>query len=174
MINQDLLKERLVEEWLSLVDRNNGNTMTAMATQSPVLRDKLLNEIIRDSAMTADVQSRLAPLLNLETGKQRFTRILEVRKKYLSVRSEGLSLTSQAEHRDTDNFLSGKFLPVTEAYHQDLESLLAFQKQLIDDTHTRIRTSSRVTELLMVLFVVLGVSLGAVTAWYITRILPDR
>ncbi len=169
MINLDLKKERLAEEWLTLVDRNSGNATAAMGTENAALRNKILSNIATDSEKTTAVQSNLIPLIKHETAKARLSAIVAAREKYLALRSEGFSMAERGEVESMNMFISEKFLPATQQYIQALQALLAFQKQLIDDTHAEIQKTSRKTELLMLLFVILGVVSGAFIAWYITR-----
>ncbi|NIF34061.1 HAMP domain-containing protein [Enterobacter sp. Cy-643] len=169
MINQHLLKERLVEEWLAQVDKSSGNAIAAMGTENVLLRKKLLASIAQNSAITTRVQAQLTSLIALETGKHLLANLVPVREKYLQVRSEGLARTERNELEGMDTYISERFIPVSEEYRQALQALLDFQKQLIDHTHASIQKNSRNNELLMLLLVALGVALGAATAWYITR-----
>ncbi|HBY9813460.1 TPA: MCP four helix bundle domain-containing protein [Klebsiella aerogenes] len=169
MINLDLRKERMAEEWLTLVDRNSGASMAAMGTENRALREKILSAIANDSAKTTQVQSMLTPLIKLEEGKARLGKMVALREKYITLRGEGLAMAERGENDAMNDFISGHFLPVTEEYQQAVQALVDFQKEVIDDTHAGIRQTSEKTEMLMVLFVVLGIALGIFTAWYITR-----
>ena len=169
MINLDLKKERLAEEWLTLIDRNSGNAMAAMGAENAALRNKILSNIAADSEKTTAVQASLIPLVKHATARARLSVIVAAREKYLALRSEGFSMAERGELEGMNMFISEKFLPATQQYIQALQALLEFQKQLIDDTHAAIQKTSRKTELLMVLFVILGLVSGVLIAWYITR-----
>ncbi|WP_435927002.1 methyl-accepting chemotaxis protein [Dryocola sp. BD613] len=169
MINLDLKKERLAVEWLTLIDRNSGNATAAMGTENTALRNKILSNIAADAEQTAAVQSSLIPLVKHETAKARLSAIMTAQEKYLALRSEGFSMAERAELDGMNLFISEKFLPASQHYIQALQALVEFQKQLIDNTHAEIQKTSRKTELLMALFVILGVVSGALIAWYITR-----
>ncbi|MBA1555214.1 MULTISPECIES: MCP four helix bundle domain-containing protein [Enterobacteriaceae] len=84
MINLDLRKERMAEEWLTLVDRNSGASMAAMGTENRALREKILSAIANDSAKTTQVQSMLTPLIKLEEGKARLGKMVALREKYIT------------------------------------------------------------------------------------------
>ncbi|WP_080182894.1 methyl-accepting chemotaxis protein [Salmonella enterica] len=169
MITLDLQKERLAEEWLTLVDRNSGTSMAAMGTANTSLRNKIISNIANDSKRTTQVQSTITSLIKLEEGKSRLAKIVSVREKYLRLRGEGMAMAERGEHDEMDEFISDHFLPVTNEYRQAILALVAFQKELIDHTHAEIKQTSRQTEGLMVLFIILGVILGTLIAWYITR-----
>jgi len=169
MINRQLLKERLVEEWLAQVDKNSGNAIAAMGTENKALREKLMGYIAQNSAQTSKIQSQLEPMITLPEGVRRLTNIKSAREKYLVIRNQGLDMAARGEHANIDEFISSSFLPTSDEYRSTLQSLLDFQKQLIDDAHTGIQKSSQTTEILMILFVILGVVLGGFVAWYITR-----
>ncbi|WP_179128653.1 MCP four helix bundle domain-containing protein, partial [Salmonella enterica] len=89
MITLDLQKERLAEEWLTLVDRNSGTSMAAMGTANTSLRNKIISNIANDSKRTTQVQSTITSLIKLEEGKSRLAKIVSVREKYLRLRGEG-------------------------------------------------------------------------------------
>lgn len=169
MIYQDLQKERLVQEWITLVDRNSGNTIAAMATQDPKLREQILNNIKNDTARTSEVQSTLQPLLRFEKGKAFFRAIQETRGKYLVLRKEGLEMAEQGKYENMSEFISTRFMPVTQEYNKTLHSLLELQNEIINDTHASIKKASHLTELVIVLSVLFGIVLGSLIAWYITR-----
>lgn len=169
MITLDLQKERLAEEWLTLVDKNSGASMAAMGTENDALRNRIMSSIASDSERTTQVQSTLTPLIQREEARGILANIMSVREKYLKLRSQGMAMAERGEHDVMDEYISDRFLPVTSEYRQAILALLAFQKKVIDDTHEEIRQTSRQTELMMVLFVALGIILGILIAWYITR-----
>jgi len=169
MIELDLLKERLAEEWLTLVDRNSGTSMAAMGTENRALRDRIVSSIASDSERTTQVQSTLISLIKREEARSILANIMAAREKYLKLRSQGMAMAERGEHDAMSEYISDNFLPVTNEYRQAILALLAFQKKLIDDTHEQIKQTSRQSELMMVLFVTLGITLGTLIAWYITR-----
>jgi len=169
MLDTDLRKERLVEEWLSVVDKNSGSSMAAMGTTNTVLRQSILKSIAADSEHTTRVQATLSPLLRKAEGKALFASIIAVRDTYLSLRSKGLDMAQRGEHESVDEYIDGQFMPAVEEYRQALLSLLAFQKKLIDDGHSHFKQVSRQAELLMLLFTFAGMAAGALIAWAITR-----
>ncbi|MFZ4833661.1 methyl-accepting chemotaxis protein [Rouxiella sp. Mn2063] len=169
MINRQLLKERLVEEWLAQVDKNSGNSIASMGTENKALREKLMGYISQNSAQTSRIQAQLEPMITLPEGVRRLHNIKAAREKYLVIRNQGLDMASRGEHGNIDEFISSRFLPISDEYRDTLQSLLDFQKKLIDDTHLGIQKASRTTEILMIVFVILGVILGGFVAWFITR-----
>ena len=169
IITLDLQKERLAEQLLTLVERNSGNTLAAMGTQNTALRNKILSNIASDSEQTSRVLSTIVPLIQRAEGKTRLAKIISAREKYLRLRGEGIAMAERDEHDAIDEFISDNFLPVTSEYRQAILALLAFQKDLINNTHGEFNQTSHQTEMLMMLFVIIGLSLGILTAWYITR-----
>ncbi|EPK5159242.1 methyl-accepting chemotaxis protein [Enterobacter cloacae] len=169
MITVDLKKERLAEEWLTVLDKNSGSSIAAMGADNTALRGKILSSISSDSARAAQVQSELTSLVKRKEAKALLASINSAREKYLRLRSEGMAMAEAGEHGAMDNFISERFLPVIGEYRQAILALLAFQKDLIDATHAEIKQTSQQTEVLMVLFIILGMSAGALIAWYITR-----
>lgn len=169
IIVNDLKKERLAERWITLVERNSGNSLAAMGTQNKDLRNEILSTFATDSEQTSKIQEEISPLIQRAEGKAALEKILVAREKYLSSRGEGMAMMERGEQDEIDEFLAEKFLPATNEYRQAILSLLQFQKELIDNTHARIIKNASHTEILMFLFVIIGIVVGIFTAWFITR-----
>ena len=168
MINEHLLKERLVEEWVAQVDKNNGNTIAAMITENPVIRQKIMTSIAKNTVESSKVQKELVSLIQLQKGKELLDSISLIREKYLQARSTGLALAGSDQHDAIEQFIWQTFIPVSDDYRQALQNLLDFQKKLIDDTHANIKKSSYHNELLILFMLVIGVGGGLLISRIIT------
>ena len=168
MINEHLLKERLAEEWVALVDKNNGNTMSAMVTESQTIRQRLLAIIAQNSVESNNVQEKLTSLIELQKGKELLKNIALIREKYLEVRSRGLALAESGNHEAIEQFIWQTFIPLSNDYRQALRNLLDFQKKLINDTHDNIKQTSYHNELLILLLVVISLGGGLLLSRTIT------
>lgn len=165
----DLKKERLAERWITLVERNSGNSLAAMGTQNNDLREDILRNSASDSELTSKIQAEISPLIQRAEGKARLEKILAAREKYLRFRGEGMAMMERGEQDEIDEFLADKFLPATNEYREAILSLLQFQKDLIDNSYARIHKNATHTQILMLLFVIFGIFVGTFTAWFITR-----
>jgi len=169
LIEKHLVKERLSAQWLAQIDKNNGITIAAMATEGAPLRQKLMLQIAKNSMDTSKIQEQMVALVEQEEGKQLLSAIASIREKYLMTRNEGIVLAGSGEHDVIEDFIWSKMVPVSDEYRQALRNLLSFQEKLINDTHGEIRKTSHNNELAMLFLIVLGVGGGLLISWVITR-----
>ncbi|MGK3126414.1 hypothetical protein ACCY16_20025 [Candidatus Pantoea formicae] len=62
-------KEQLIDDWLSLAQRDNGNIIAAIAAHHIILREKVINNTYKDLEGMAYIPEHLASLFKIEAGK---------------------------------------------------------------------------------------------------------
>lgn len=169
LIEKHLVKERLTAQWVAQIDKNNGVTIAAMATEGASLRQKLMLQVAKNSMDTGKIQEQMVALVEDEEGKRLLGVIASIREKYLMTRNEGVVLSGSGEHEVIEDFIWQKMVPVSDEYRQALRDLLNYQEKIINDTHDGIQNTSHNNELVMLLLIVLGVGGGLVISWVITR-----
>ncbi|WP_300000298.1 methyl-accepting chemotaxis protein [uncultured Cedecea sp.] len=169
LVEKHLVKERLTAQWLAQIDKNNGITIAAMATEGAPLRQKLMLQIAKNSMDTAQIQEQMVALVEHEEGKKLLSAIASIREKYLMTRNEGVVLAGSGEHDVIEDFIWNKMIPVSDEYRQALRNLLSFQESLMNKTHDEIKNTSHNNELAMLFLIVLGVGGGLIISWVITR-----
>lgn len=169
LMEKHLVKERLTAQWLAQIDKNNGITIAAMATEGASLRQKLMLQIAKNSMDTAKIQEQMVALVEDEEGKRLLNSIASIREKYLMTRNEGVVLAGSGEHEEIEDFVWNKMVPVSNEYRQALRELLNFQEKQMNNTHDGIKKTSNNNELVMLFLIGLGVGGGLLISWVISR-----
>lgn len=169
MISWHLIKERMVEDWTRLLNTNSGLAMTAMSTADPALRNSLQQTLAASAEDIARIQEQLTPLLKLPTGQRLLAKVTEAREKYVALRREGLQIAESGQNEQMSAFILNRFYPATQEYTRALTDLRDFQKELIDQTYTNIRSDADRSESLILTFLMVSILVGILIAWSITR-----
>ena len=101
--------------------------------------------------------------------KSLFKEIGEARKVYVEGREKVLALKKEDKADEANQALEQIFIPASVTYIKEIEELLKFERDQIDQTGADIESSYESSSTIMIILSLIAVSLSAALAWIITR-----
>ena len=168
MIQEPLLKERLIADWYTNLVAGVRRTITISKSKDPALGKFFEEEAAASGRSSAAFQQKVGGLLSNDDEKKLFQRIGEQRKQYLSVRQSIIDAKAAGNFEQAELTLNQVFIPTASAYQASMRELVELQRSSIDETVRHIGEIADNSRHLMLLLEVLILALGSLCAWYLT------
>ncbi|MDA8455841.1 methyl-accepting chemotaxis protein [Acidovorax sp. GBBC 3334] len=169
MTQQPLANERMISDWYRYVDSAARRTTAIVKSTDP----SLAAFFAEDSAMTtresAKLVEKIEPLLDSPAEKAVWADISKARAAYLASRDQAVKAKAAGQAEEAERILNQVYLPATKDYVALIQKLLDLQRSDIDATAGNIQGIYAQSRLLLVVFGLLALALGAACALWLTR-----
>ncbi|HTD03705.1 methyl-accepting chemotaxis protein [Undibacterium sp.] len=173
MMEKPLAKERLVADWYVLIYSAIARTSMIARSTDETLSATFSDVISASTKKGTETMKGIEALLSSDEEKALYKEIVELRVKYqggkdlvMNARKGGDAATAERAYNET-------FVPASKNYQDKVMELLSMQRKSIDQTAAAIDqandSSSRLTILLSVLLIAIGVIAAVIISRSITR-----
>ncbi|NWK45194.1 methyl-accepting chemotaxis protein [Ralstonia pickettii] len=168
MMNEPLLKERLIGDWYANLVVGIRRTIAVAKSADPSLGPYFAQEAAASSKASGEYQKKVEALLSTEEEKTLFAKIGELRKGYLSARDAINAAKASGNPDEAQRVLDQVFVPGANAYQDIMRQLLEVQRRSIDDIAKDIDASAANSRTLLMVLEGLILALGLVFAYFLT------
>jgi len=169
MLDQPVKKERMISDWA-------GNIAVAVIRTSAIIKssDASLTEFFAKNTAETNAKAQtylkeVEPLLTSPEEKETFAKMMALRGGYAGGRAEAVRLKSEGKAEEAMRVHDQVYIPAAEAYQANIASLVALQREQVDDLRGQIQEIKADSRRTVVLLGVLSVAFGALCAWWLTR-----
>jgi methyl-accepting chemotaxis protein len=169
MLDEPIKKERVVSDWSRNVALAVIRTSAIVKSSDTSLTEFFAKSTEETNKNAAGYMKEAERLLDTAEEKQAFAKLMEVRKVYVSSRSETIKLKNAGQLEQSNEMHDKVYVPASEAYQAGMSDLVTVQRTRLDTLHediVRIKQESRRT---VILLGILSVAFGIVCAWWLTR-----
>jgi hypothetical protein len=138
MVNQSLVKERLVNEWHGLTDLNGVRTMAVANNPDVAEQTATTPKIKLTSARISDIQKQLEAMPRSAEELQMYESIAVRRKTYIQTRDDVFQKRNALGTEVTRNLIDTKLAPVLKDYLEAIDALSRYQAQAIAQSNARV------------------------------------
>ena len=138
MVNQSLVKERLVTEWHSLTDLNGVRTMAVANNKDVAEQTATAPKIKATSARISDIQQQLEAMPRSADELHLYDDIGLRRKNYLQTRDEVFKKRSSVGPEEARNLVDSQLAPALQTYLEGIDALSKYQASAIADSKARV------------------------------------
>jgi methyl-accepting chemotaxis protein len=174
MVNDVLVKERLISEWQGLTNINGVRTLAIVENPDPAVQARLDAPIKATSQRISEIQKTLAALPKVDAETPLYADIAARRETYRVAR-ETVFKEKKAGNLDASKKLSGEQLePALAAYLVSIGNLTRYQNDQIASLSSEIQKSFASGQKISLSLGLLAILAGIVTAWLITASLLKK
>jgi methyl-accepting chemotaxis protein len=169
MLDEPIKKERVISDWSHNVALAVIRTSAIVKSSDTSLTEFFAKSTEETNKNAAGYMKEAERLLDTPEEKQAFAKLMEVRKVYVSSRSETIKLKNAGQLEQSNEMHDKVYVPASEAYQKGMSDLVKVQRTRLDTLHeeiVRIKQESRRT---VILLGILSVAFGIVCAWWLTR-----
>ncbi|GAA0818267.1 methyl-accepting chemotaxis protein [Ralstonia mannitolilytica] len=168
MMNEPLLKERLMGDWYANLAAGIRRTIAIAKSSDPALGPYFAAEVAASSKSSGEYQKKVEALLSSDEEKRLFARIGELRKVYLSARDSINKAKAGGDAEEAQRILDQVFVPGANAYQDTMRQLVEVQRRTIDDAAKKIDADSARSRTLLMVLEGLILTMGIAFAYFLT------
>ncbi len=168
MMASPLAKERMISDWYSKIDSAIRRTSAIARSSDPSLATFFAAEAKVSASVSADIQKQIEALLETDSEKAQFAKIMEQRKIYTSSRDQVAKLKAAGELEQAAHIFENTFVPGAAKYQGMIQELLKIERASIDATAQDIEAIADRSRYLLMVLAGLVLVLGGVSAWSLT------
>ena len=176
MLNETLVKERLITEWYSLTHVNGARTLALASATGDRERQRNEQRIATASARVSEIQQRLEGMLHGDDEAALYAAIGERRDAYRAARQEVIAQRDKGDGESVAALTESRLEPAMNAYLDSIDQLARRQVAEIDALSREAAGQNRSSQILLICLSVLALLAGTVFAIWTARsiILPIR
>jgi len=169
MMEKPLVKERLLADWSRNVFGAIRRTSATVKSTDESLTAYFAKDADAVTKSTTEITKQIEALLDTDEEKALFDRIGAVRQRYTDTRNAVLKQKSAGNLEEAARLFSQEYEPSAQQYESGIDQFLQLQRKHIDDTKQAIDADYQLGARLLVIMAALGVVIGAVCAFLISR-----
>jgi methyl-accepting chemotaxis protein len=169
MLNNVLVKERLVTEW-SNSTLVNGTRTIAIAKNADLAGQRTILDKIKDtSAHISEIQKRLDAMSKNPEEETIYSKIAQARKLYIAAREEVLAMKKDGKEEEAKKFTDEHLSPVLESYVSNIDTLTQYQAKILSNENNNLVSTFDNGKILLGALTCLATLMGVASALLITR-----
>ena len=169
LINVKVRNERLIGEWVKVIEVNAARTAAAWKVSDAGHQKQFEKEMAVSSARATEIQNQIGKSELNEQEQALFQQVLSTRKAYTEVRKEVFKAKNAGDLELGKRLYEGDMAVKRDVYLATLNKLAQLEAQLLDVTAGQIRTRYENGRLLLVSLGLVAIALGIACAYWITR-----
>jgi methyl-accepting chemotaxis protein len=173
MVNQDMVKERLIRDWSADTQLNGARTVTIIETVDPLVQKAMQSAIKNTSLEISAVQKQLDGLEKTREETKLYENVAVSRKTYTEIRAKLLKekdISDDSAHL----MLKSDFEPALATYLADIKKLVTLQGQTITTSANGVDTQFRVAQWMVGGLGIFAILFGIAAAALIARSLKRQ
>jgi methyl-accepting chemotaxis protein len=168
IIQAPLAKERMISDWSKNVNMSIVRT-SAIAKSSDITLVPFFEKLAIDlTTSTAGILKVLEPMLTSTKEKEVFSKVVEVRKFYISARDKLSKLKSEGRSDEATIVLEKEYLPASVQYINLCAELLDLERKNLDQLAGTIAETESDSRTYLIALAALVLAVGVVCAWLLT------
>lgn len=169
IIDNALLKERLVGDWLRLTNANGVRALAFVKTDDKDVQAFFKNDMKKTSAKISTIQKQIKTLKSEPDEQKLFDIVGEKRVAYKSGRSKILEIKELGNTEEAAHLVERKMVPALNAYVKSVENVLAYQNKHINDEAARIYNGFATGRIVILSLGGAAVFISLIAAFILTR-----
>ena len=165
MTEQELVKERLTNEWVSNGKQNGIRTLAALKSTDATMLAMYLEQIKETSDANKEIVKQLDAMLShpqakvlFDTSKQKLLAYQKVRDQLFSLRDQGV------EASVLDARIKQDFIPSRAEYFESMNAIADYERQLINDAGNEIHRVRMNSSIVLVILGAIAIVAGIIMA----------
>jgi methyl-accepting chemotaxis protein len=168
MVNESLREDRIVTEWLTIIEVNTARTYAAAKSSDPASEKFFMDGIAASTARAGELLKILEANLAPE-AKPLLAAMLEKRATYQTARAAAFKAKAAGNVDEAKKFFEEDMQPKLTAFVEAARKLSEYQKKEIDNMATGIDGQYRDGRTLMLILAAIALVTGVAYAFSITR-----
>jgi methyl-accepting chemotaxis protein len=173
VVNQDIVKERLMRAWSAYTQLNGARTVTIVETVDQQVSKEMQLSIKKTSDDISVLQKQLDGLPKRPEEAALFADVGARRKTYTEIRTKMLK-EKETSDDSARSMVKSEFQPALDAYLASINKLVSLQGQMIDDSAHAVDTGFRVAQWTVSGLGIFALLIGIAAATLITRSLKRQ
>ncbi|HEY0064092.1 MAG TPA: methyl-accepting chemotaxis protein [Telluria sp.] len=169
LIKTKLEHERMVDEWVKIIEVNAARTTTAWQAVDPAAQQATEALMKKSSARATEIQEKLAVVITDPSAKAALDGVLNTRKAYTEARARVFKEKAAGNLDVAKGIFDNDMVAKREIYLDSLATLAKVQRGLLDATGVEVKGNNEGGRFIMIALCVFAVVLGAICALVITR-----
>ncbi|MES2295529.1 MAG: methyl-accepting chemotaxis protein [Pseudomonadota bacterium] len=169
MIDETLVKERLINEWRSSTNLNGTRTMAMAKNIEQAERDAIAPKIKATSARISEIQKQLEALPRSDDEVAMHEQIASKRKDYIGARDEVFALQKGGDQDLAKARTVSKLEPALSSYVATIDQLAELQMKDISVSEDKLKQQFDKAQMLLNGLTILAVLVGTAFAYFISR-----
>ncbi|XHS76340.1 methyl-accepting chemotaxis protein [Burkholderiaceae bacterium UC74_6] len=165
MMAQPLAKERMLSDWYRNVYSGIRRTMAIAKSSDPSLVKFFAEDAAASTKSSQALAEKVEALITEPEEKAIFDELAKTRKIYVTARDSITKLKGEGKDAEAESVLTQNFIPTSKDYERLMQSLLDYQRKVIDKTAQEIDDIAARSRWMLSLLAVFVISLGALIAW---------
>ncbi|MFC7299117.1 methyl-accepting chemotaxis protein [Herminiimonas aquatilis] len=173
MIDQVLVKERLVSQWQENTNLNGTRALAIAQTDDATKLQKMQSKIKETSAKISELQKELDKFEKTAEETALLESIAEKRKHYIAMR-DSVMKEKTINPQQAQELVSTKLEPALEDYVNNIKQLAVYQSDLITRTTDRTKAEAYNASLLLLGLGAVAAMFGILIAFFITASIKNQ
>jgi methyl-accepting chemotaxis protein len=169
MINEKVTNERMIEEWVKIIEVNAARATSAWLAADPSDQKSVENQMTDSTARATEIQKKLGAVLLDPSAKEILAEIQATRTAYLAARTKVLKDKAAGDLVLAKQIYTQDMVGKRTAYLEAMAKLSATERKVLDDTAAQVIAQYQNSRNLLVALGALAILLGAAFAYAITR-----
>jgi methyl-accepting chemotaxis protein len=169
LINVKVKNERLIGEWLKVIEVNAARTTAAWLAADPADQKVVEDQMKAASARATEIQEILRVAIQDPRAKEVYQKVLSARQAYSDTRKAVFKAKADGDAALGKKLFDGDMAAQRGVYLEGLNELFSLQKKLRDETAEDIRQQYRGGSVLLIVLGGCAVVLGVGFAFWITH-----
>ncbi len=173
MVNEVMVKERLMAEWAASTNVNGARTIAVAESNDAARQEQVQKRIKETSGRISAIQKQLDGFSKSEQEKQLFAQIAQQRSTYIAAREEVFKEKSTSEE-NARQLVQSKLEPALNEYVATIGRLTAFQENEITRMRGEIENLATASQRMLITLGVLSALLSIGVAVVIARSIRNQ
>ncbi|SHG41612.1 methyl-accepting chemotaxis protein [Massilia sp. CF038] len=169
LMKSKLENERMVDEWVKVIEVNAARTTTAWQASDPAAQKAVEAQMKKSSARATEIQEKLAVVITDPAAKTALDGVLTTRKAYTEARARVFKEKAAGNLDVAKDVFDNDMAAKRETYLASVDNLAKVQRGLLDATGVEIKNNYQGGRTIMIALCLFAVALGAICALVITR-----
>ena len=169
MVQVHVRHERMLEEWVKVIEVNAARTTTAYRATDPVEQKVVEAQMKASSARATEIQNALENVLADERSKAQLAALMQTRKAYIDVRSRVFKEKAAGNLDVAKQLYESEMVGKRTAYLASMAKLAETQRVLLDEAGAEVGRQYQSGSVMLIALGALAILLGVSCAILITR-----
>lgn len=173
MVNETLLKERLITEWHNATNLNGVRTMAVARSGDAAEQAAMAPKIKATSARISEIQKQLDGMSKSPEEATLHEAVAGKRKAYIAARDAAFRKSQTASIAEVRSTVEAQLAPALDAYLATIQQLVKYQSAAITQATSNVNTQFAQGKLLLAVATVLVLLLGLGCTYWISRSITE-
>jgi methyl-accepting chemotaxis protein len=169
MIQEKVRDERLVAEWVKIIEVNAARTTGAWMVSDAADQKALEGMMAKSSGRATEIQDQIGASLVDEDAKALFKQVGVTRKAYTDARKQVFVAKNAGDMEQAKKIYEADMTPKRVLYLDALKKFADKQEALLDQAAAEIQAQYHSGRTLLLMLGVAAILMGVLAAWWITR-----